>query len=143
MINLCRTLEHKVLQACQTAGFLVNTPRIFPGHFMKRLTLRSSTALIGALIIAGCAPTINQDNLIRNRFELNGTAMRSWMEQMLLNLVRMRYRDNPMFWNWGTSWRIKHEICGIRRGGIPLRRNTSEMPRSELQARWFLPHPDL
>lgn len=88
---------------------------------MRRYSLRSSTALIGALIIAGCAPTINQDNLIRNRFELNGTAMRSWDEQMLLNLVRMRYRDNPMFLELGNVVAYQSmRFVGSVGGGITL-----------------------
>ncbi len=57
---------------------------------------------ISMLAFAGCSPRINQENLMKNRSDFNSVVVRSWDEQMLLNLVRMRYRDNPMFLEVGN-----------------------------------------
>ncbi len=57
---------------------------------------------ISMLALAGCSPRINQENLMKNRSDFNSVVIRSWDEQMLLNLVRMRYRDNPMFLEIGN-----------------------------------------
>lgn len=54
------------------------------------------------LLLAGCAPTVNPDHLVRNRQDFNTAVVRSWDEQMLLNLVRLRYRDTPMFLEVGS-----------------------------------------
>lgn len=53
-------------------------------------------------IFFGCATRVNQENLIRNRTDFNSVVVHSWDQQMLLNLVRMRYRDNPMFLELGN-----------------------------------------
>ncbi len=49
------------------------------------------------LILSGCVSHINREHLTKTRSDFNSVVVRSWDEQMLTNLVRMRYRDNPMF----------------------------------------------
>ncbi|MFZ4619763.1 MAG: hypothetical protein ACOYNS_04330 [Bacteroidota bacterium] len=66
---------------------------------MKKIYL---SLCISMLAFAGCSPRINQENLMKNRSDFNSVVVRSWDEQMLLNLVRMRYRDNPMFLEVGN-----------------------------------------
>jgi len=53
------------------------------------------TSLV-SLFIAGCA-NIGTNNVIRDRFGYADALSDSWKRQMLLNLVKMRYADAPIF----------------------------------------------
>lgn len=62
----------------------------------------TSLPLFILIIISGCTPKISQENLIQHRQDFNSAVIRSWDEQMLMNIVRLRYRDNPMFLEVGN-----------------------------------------
>jgi hypothetical protein len=49
-----------------------------------------------ALILGGCA-SIGPLSVARDRFDYNGEIARSWKEQMLLNIVKARYLEVPVF----------------------------------------------
>ncbi|WP_213955404.1 MULTISPECIES: hypothetical protein [unclassified Variovorax] len=49
-----------------------------------------------ALSLAGCAG-VGPPTVARDRFDYNGEVARSWKEQTLLNIVRTRYSDMPVF----------------------------------------------
>lgn len=66
---------------------------------MKHILLFLFLSLI---LLSGCSPRINTDAMKQNRYDFNSAVIRSWDEQMLLNLVRMRYRDNPLFLEVGN-----------------------------------------
>jgi hypothetical protein len=54
---------------------------------------------LGVLLLAtlsGCA-NLGPDRLVQNRFNYNSAIGDSWKEQMLLNIVKMRYGDVPVF----------------------------------------------
>ena len=58
--------------------------------------LKTGTFML-VLFIAGCA-TIGPKSVIRDRFDYNNTAISdSWKEQTLLNIVKLRYADIPLF----------------------------------------------
>jgi hypothetical protein len=61
--------------------------------------MKSSVAVfLVALLAAGCAgPSIGPGTIQANRHDYNEAISRSWDEQLLLNLVRLRYRDSPLF----------------------------------------------
>jgi hypothetical protein len=48
------------------------------------------------LSIAGCA-TIGPESVTRDRFDYNTAISDSWKEQTLLNIVKIRYADMPLF----------------------------------------------
>lgn len=47
----------------------------------------------------GCVPHLGSKTIPRDRFDYSGAITTSWKEQMLLNLVKMRYADPPVFVN--------------------------------------------
>ena len=58
--------------------------------------LRTSLALLTLLLVAGCA-SIGPGSVPRDRVGYANALSDSWKEQMLLNIVRLRYADAPTF----------------------------------------------
>jgi len=66
---------------------------------MMRLTIQGLTrtaVLVAALQAASCA-SVGPASVSRDRFDYNGEVARSWKEQILLNTVKLRYLDMPVF----------------------------------------------
>jgi hypothetical protein len=57
--------------------------------------------LLPLLGLAGCE-SMGPGSVIRDRFDYSGAVGESWKTQMLLNLVKMRYGDIPVFMDVGT-----------------------------------------
>lgn len=97
-----------------------------------RSTLRPAFAgtFLALLLLTACAPQIGPRTVRAARYDYGEALVQSWNEQLLLNLVRLRYRDNPLFLEVGqvvTHYSIDLEgsaaaSAGIRgdRGGSAL-----------------------
>jgi len=69
-------------------------------HLLKDLGKHSVSAqiflLVSALFVSGCT-TIGPDSIPRDRFDYNTAISDSWKQQTLLNIVKIRYSDMPLF----------------------------------------------
>ena len=58
----------------------------------------AAVLLMVASFISGCT-NIGPKTVVRDRFDYNTAITKSWKEQTLLNIVRLRYADMPLFVN--------------------------------------------
>ncbi|MET0513895.1 MAG: hypothetical protein ABW047_01010 [Nitrospiraceae bacterium] len=64
------------------------------------MNARSALGLMVVIAITGCS-SIGPGSMSRDRFDYSGTVAESWKTQMLLNLVKLRYGDSPVFLDVG------------------------------------------
>ena len=57
---------------------------------------RSALLCVTLVLIAGCN-SFGPTTISRDRFDYSGALAKSWKNQMLLNLVKMRYLDLPVY----------------------------------------------
>ena len=81
---------------------------------MKSIFLLSLSLLLLSIATIGCMPSLNEEHLVGSHEDFNTVIIRSWDEQMLTNLVRLRYRDNPMFLEVGNV--VAHQSTSV--GGV-------------------------
>ena len=60
------------------------------------ITLRSAAAIAVMMLLASCT-SIGPGSLSRDQFNYNAAIGRAWQTQMLLNVVKLRYGDTPVF----------------------------------------------
>src|ERR1041384_8699983 len=66
---------------------------------MQRITLSKMVLLL--LTVGGCV-SIGPGTVVRDRFDYISAISDSWKSQMLLNLVKLRYGDAPVFLDVGS-----------------------------------------
>ena len=80
-------------------GILIrNSLRKYPFHtlYLRKLATRFLATVIATLTLTACS-SFGTDRMAPDRFDYNQAIGQSSNQQMLLNLVRLRYRDVPVF----------------------------------------------
>lgn len=104
-------------------GYLGDRLRLF-----ERLLFWSGLAFL-AFGLAGCAARMGPSTIPKARFNYNDKIAHSQNDQLLLNLVRLRYRDTPVFLDVGT---VIAQYTLDARAGAAGRLNPDGGARSEL-----------
>lgn len=81
--------------------------------------LLGSCVLLAGLLLSSCVSQIGPRTLAPARYDYNQAIARSWNEQLLLNLVRLRYRDTPVFLDVGSVI-AQYEISGTGTASIDV-----------------------
>jgi len=68
---------------------------------MNQTTRIISVLMIAAMAILSSCASIGPGNITRDRFDYTAAVADSWKSQMLLNLVKIRYGDTPVFLDVG------------------------------------------
>ena len=63
---------------------------------MKRRFAIVAVAAMTAAFLVGCAG-IGPKTIPRDRFDYSAAIAKSWQNQMLLNMVKIRYAETPVF----------------------------------------------
>ena len=66
-------------------------------HTLPKNVIGLVLPLLLLLWFSGCAAKVGPKNLAHDRFDYSAAITQSWKEQMLLNMVKLRYMDPPMF----------------------------------------------
>ena len=85
--------------------------------FLRKTTLAGAAALCGCVALAACGSRLGPRTIPGARFDYNERIARSQNDQLLLNLVRLRYRDTPVFLDVGTV--IAQYTLDARVGVLP------------------------
>lgn len=88
-----------------------------PGAGSRHANLARALALGAALLLGACATRLGPRTIPAARFDYNERIARSQNDQLLLNLVRLRYRDTPVFLDVGTV--IAQYTLDARAGVLP------------------------
>lgn len=68
---------------------------------MGRHTLARAIILVALMTNTGCAHHLGPKTIVNDRFDYSSNLAESWKEQTLLNIVKLRYLDTPIFLDVG------------------------------------------
>ena len=81
-------------------------------YYLGMLKLAIRVCCLGALLLTSCA-SIGPPTIARDRFDYVTSVSESWKRQMLLNLLKVRYSDAPVFMDVSSvinSYSLEGEI---------------------------------
>ncbi len=102
-VDRCRTHEYfapDVYATAITRMARIHVRRLRAVGSLANTAARAGSVLMALLLLAGCSG-IGPGTVTRDRFDYTAAVAESWKSQMLLNLVKMRYGDTPVFLDVG------------------------------------------
>jgi len=75
---------------------------------------RASSVMALVMVLAGCA-SLGPSTIARDRIDYDGAITTSWKRAMLLNMVKLRYGDTPMFLDVASiinSYTVEGQVTG-------------------------------
>ena len=94
-------------------------------NFIKRLTL--TVLSLGVMVLSGCA-SIGPKTVVHDRFDYMGAIGESWKQQMLINTVKLRYGDTPVFLDVASvisQYQIGAQVSASAQWQAPLTGNAN------------------
>ncbi len=91
-----RTVKANPLPCVGTNNEIYMPQTLHKNNFFRKLVTRFLATFIITLTLSACS-SLGTDRVVPDRFDYNQAIGQSANQQMLLNLVRLRYRDVPVF----------------------------------------------
>ncbi len=97
--------------------------------FSRRCRLQGLIPALLLLVLTGCA-SIGPNSVARDRFDYTAAVADSWKRQMLLNIVKIRYGDAPIFLDVASiinQYSLETELRGTLGWSFPPSVNRQEL----------------
>jgi hypothetical protein len=124
-------------RSCASTGFdpdqargrdpVTSSPWVACGIVLEEVALKAAIGMACmGLLLAGCA-SVGPPTITRDRFDYVSSISESWKRQMLLNLLKVRYADAPVFMDVSSvisSYSVEGDVSLSGQYALPGRGDT-------------------